>query len=77
MPDTALPSAAGAAGKGREAETHLPKARTCAEGIAFAAEVKVILPGPQKGAAIKVPLDPSDHMLQHNAHLAGPEMSEA
>ena len=40
-------------------------------GIAFAAEVKVILPGPQKAAAIKVPLDPADRTLQHLAHLAG------
>lgn len=46
-------------------------------GVALAAEVEVVIPGPQKATAVKVPLDPSDHILQHNAHLAGLEMSKA
>jgi hypothetical protein len=45
--------------------------------IALAAQVEVVLSGPQKTAASNVPLDSPDHLLQHLAHLAGLEMSEA
>ena len=43
-------------------------------GIALAAQVEVIVPGPKEAAAAKVPLDPPDRMLQHIAHLAGLQM---
>ena len=46
-------------------------------GVALATQVKVIVSGPQKATSIKVPLDPPDRLLQHLAHLAGLEMSEA
>ena len=46
-------------------------------GIALAAQVKVVVPGPKETAAVEVSLDPSDRMLQHIAHLAGLQMSEA
>ena len=45
--------------------------------IAFAAQVEVILPGPKKAAAVEVSLDPPDRMLQHIAHLAGLQMTQA
>ena len=46
-------------------------------GIAFAAQVEVILLGPEEATLVKVPLDPSDGILQHIAHLAGLQMSKA
>ena len=45
-------------------------------GIALAAQIEVILFGPQEAAAVKVSLDPPNHMLQHSANLAGLQVSE-
>jgi hypothetical protein len=46
-------------------------------GIAVAAEVEVVVPGPKKAAAVEVSLDPPDRTLQHIAHLAGLQVSKA
>ena len=46
-------------------------------GIAFAAQVEVIVPGSKEATPVKVTLDPPDRMFQHIAHLAGLQMSEA
>ena len=46
-------------------------------GIAVAAQVEVVIPGPKKATPVKVPLDPPERLLQHIAHLAGLQMSKA
>lgn len=46
-------------------------------GIAPAAQVEVIPPGPKQATPVKVTLNPPGRMLEHLAHLTGLQMSEA
>jgi hypothetical protein len=46
-------------------------------GVALAAKVEVVVPAPKEATPFKVTLDPPNRTLQHLAHLAGLEMSEA
>jgi hypothetical protein len=46
-------------------------------GIAFTAQLEVIVLASKKATAVEVPHDSSDGVLQHLAHLAGLQMSEA
>ena len=46
-------------------------------GVALAAQVEVITPGPKEATPAEVLFDPDDRALQHIAHLAGLQMSKA